>query len=78
MAKYTTLTEIAEAFKSGELDETYVVTIDKGGCELSLQQSGPEEKEDELYDHCQELFDRDYGCCIEELMGLAGIPCMPV
>ena len=75
MAKYTTLTELAQAFKSGELDKSYRVWIDKGGCQLSLDQIGPEETEDERYDHCHELFDRDYGCCIEELMKLAGIPC---
>ncbi len=78
MAKYTTLTEVAAAFKSGELDETYRIMIDKGGCQLSLDQDGPEETEDERYDHCQELFDREYEDCIEELMKLAGIPCRGV
>lgn len=78
MAKYTTLTEIAAAFKSGALDKTYTIMIDKGGCALSLWQSGPEDTEDERYDHCCELFDREYEDCIEELMKLAGIPCESV
>lgn len=45
--KYTTITELAAAFKSGELDSTYHLVIDKGGCSLSLRQDGPEEGENE-------------------------------
>jgi hypothetical protein len=30
--KYSTITELAAAFKSGELDSTYHLVIDKGGC----------------------------------------------
>ena len=74
MPKYTTLTELAAAFKSGELDSSYRIRIDKGGNSLRLLQSGPEETEEERYDHCQELFDRPYGECVTELMQLAGIP----
>ncbi len=73
-AKYSTLAELSEAFKSGELDDSYCLIIDKGGAALHLHQDGQEDTENERFDHCQELFDRDYGCCIEELMELAGIP----
>lgn len=71
--KYTTITELAAAFKSGELDSSYCVLMDKGGCEISLRQSGTEEGESERYDKCREIFQRPYGCPMEELMSLAGI-----
>ncbi len=87
MAKYTTLTELAEAFKRGELDNGYRVVIDKGGCALSLSQfkdfgysDGTEldeaaaERENEAHERCQEIFQREYGDPIEELFTLAGIP----
>jgi hypothetical protein len=72
--KYTTLTELAAAFKSGELDSSYTIVIDKGGCSLHLRQDGPEETELERSDHCQSLFNREYSDPLEELLGLAGIP----
>lgn len=72
--KYTTITELAAAFKSGELDSTYHLVIDKGGCSLSLRQDGPEEGENERYEHCRQLFKRAYGCPLEELFELVGIP----
>ena len=74
MNKYTTITELAQAFKSGELDSTYSIMVDKGGCSLSLHQSGPEEEEDERYNKCHEMFKREYGDPTEELLSLAGIP----
>jgi hypothetical protein len=79
-AKYTTLTELAQAFKSGELDKSYYVRIDKGGNQLSLRQHGPtgtaddDDTDDERYEHCEALFDREYGDPLEELFRLAGIP----
>jgi len=90
MAKYTTLTELAEAFKRGELDESYKVVIDKGGCALSLRQfkdfgysennteaedDAAAAAEDESYERCQEIFNREFECCLEDLFKLAGIPC---
>lgn len=79
--KYTTITELAAAFKSGELDSSYHLVIDKGGCSLSLRQDGPpmedceeaEEAESRRYDHCQQLFKREYACPLEELFELIGI-----
>jgi hypothetical protein len=71
--KYTTITELATAFKCGELDSSYYVIMDKGGCEISLRQSGEEEGESERYDKCREIFQRSYGCPMQELMTLAGI-----
>jgi len=90
MAKYTTLTELAEAFKHGELDESYKVVIDKGGNALSLSQfkdfgysENNTEAEDDVahgaedgsYEQFHEIFDREYECCLEELFKLVGIPC---
>lgn len=74
MAKYTTLTELSAAFKSGELDNTYRLIIDKSGFDLTLTQDGPEETEDERYERCHQLFEREYGEPVTELLGLAGIP----
>ena len=74
MPKYTTLTELAAAFKSGELDRTYFVRMDKGGCLLTLEQHGPEEGENERYEKCRELFKRPFGDPMPELMTLAGLP----
>ena len=74
MKKYTTITELSNAFKSGELDSSYSIMIDKGGCSLSLHQSGPEDEEDERYDKCHQMFKREYGPSTEELLKLAGIP----
>ena len=56
MAKYTTLTELATAFRSGELDRNFSVEIDKGGAVLSLHQFGEEDTEDERYERCQQIF----------------------
>jgi len=74
MAKYTTLTELATAFRSGELDRNFSVEIDKGGAVLSLHQFGEEDTEDERYERCQQIFKREYDDCLDELFTLAGIP----
>ena len=74
MAKYKTLTELSAAFKSGELDNTYMGVMDKGGNSMHLHQTGPEEGENERYERCQELFKREYDEPLTELMKLAGIP----
>lgn len=75
MAKYTTLKELSEAFKSGELDESYLVFLDKGGNSISLHQTGPEEGENERYEHCRQLFKREYGEPMTELLEMVSIPC---
>lgn len=72
--KYTTITELAAAFKSGELDSSYHLVIDKGGCSLMLRQDGPVKGENERYEHCQKLFKRAYEYPLEELFELIGIP----
>ncbi len=73
--EYTTLTELSAAFKSGELDSTYHLVIDKGGQSLSLRQDGTDEDEDERFEHCESLFCvPDYEGAFEELCALAGIP----
>lgn len=74
MPKYTTLSELSSAFKSGELDNTYMVIMDKGGNSMRLHQTGPEEGENERYEHCEKLFKRKYEEPLTELMKLAGIP----
>ena len=74
MAKYTTIKELAKAFKSGELDDSYSIMIDKGGCSLSLNQDGDEDGDDERYYKCKELFQREYGDPTSELLEMAGIP----
>ena len=72
--KYKTLAELSKAFQSGELDDSYYLMVDKGGSYLSLSQNGDEEGEDDRFEHCRELFDREYGCPVEELLELIGIP----
>lgn len=78
MPKYTTITELAEAFKSGELDASYHLVIDKGGCSLRLRQDGPpmpdSEEASQRYEHCKQLFRREYECPLDELFRIAGIP----
>ena len=73
-AKYTTLKQLAAAFKSGELDNSYRLVLDKGGCQLHLTQLGPEEGADERYEKCQALFRREYGDPLQELLAMVGIP----
>ncbi len=74
MAKYTTLIEISNAFKSGELDDSYVIVIDKDGHSLRLMQFGPAEMEDAQYENCKKLFKWEYGSPLDELFQIAGIP----
>lgn len=77
MAKYTTLKQLAEAFKSGELDrKDYFLCIDKGGNELTLHHYGAgltDEQVDAKYEECQKIFKRRYGCPVQELLSMVGI-----
>lgn len=73
-AKYTTLAELAAAFKSGELDDTYYLWMDKGGNALTLHQHGPEEGENERWEKCQKIFKWSYSEPLTELFEMAGIP----
>lgn len=76
--KYTTLTELSKAFKSGELDDSYYLMVDKGGASLSLccsmRDGQSEEEHDDENDDLWKIFDREYGCPVEELLDLIGIP----
>jgi hypothetical protein len=72
--RYKTLTELSAAFKSGELDDSYRLIVDKCGCSLHLSQDGPPETENKRFEHCQSLFQREYGDPMIELLALAGIP----
>lgn len=74
-AKYTTIAQLSEAFKSGELDDSYSLVMDKGGNSLHLRQDGPEEEEDERFERCAKMFKWEYDSPLEELFKLAGIPC---
>lgn len=78
MAKYTTLKELAAAFKSGEIDRgDYFLRIDKGGAQLRLRTYTAdltEEEVDSRNEHCEELFQRPYECPVQELLRIAGIP----
>lgn len=75
--KYTTLTQLAEAFKSGELDKReYFLLIDKGGNSLYLRRYSGELTDDEIdkeHERCEQLFRREYGNPVQELLTLAGI-----
>lgn len=81
MPKYTTIKELSDAFKSGELDSSYSIIMDKGGNSLRLRQTGPampdgpeaEEAESQRYEHCKQLFKWEYGSPLEELFELVGI-----
>jgi len=74
MPKYTTIKQLSDAFKSGELDNSYYLSMDKGGNALTLCQHGPEEGENERYERCQEIFKWEYDNPLDELFEMAGIP----
>jgi hypothetical protein len=72
MPKYTTLKDLADAFKSGELDDSYSLLIDKGGVYLGLRQY--DEKEQDSVEP-EGLFEWKVGeSPLDELFELAGIP----
>lgn len=78
MPKYNNYTELAAAFKSGELSsDNYFLRLDKGGTENSLCWiDDPELSDDEnaaKSDECRELFDGDQS--IETVFEALGIPC---
>lgn len=71
--KYRTYTELAEAFKSGELDrEKYVLVMDNDSCRLSYR--GGDMDEDERYAHEESLFRGGGYGDIVEVCEAAGIP----
>ena len=74
MPKYETLLDLSEAFKSGELDDSYYLVLDKGGNEMHLCQEGPDGDEEEREDHCRTLWEYSDGNPIQDLLELAGIP----
>ena len=59
--KYTTYKELADAFKSGELDRNkYFLMLDKGGTENTLccmcDENATDEEIDRMYDEARYLF----------------------
>lgn len=75
---YKTYTELAAAFKSGELDPAkYYLMLDKGARENSLSRhyddSLSEEENERLMDEASAMWPNDPE--IEELFKIAGIPC---
>ena len=83
--KYTTLTELSAAFRSGELDASYYVQVSSNGCSLTLKQRGPSDvagtycltdtdAEDARAEHCWTLFQREFESPLDELLNLVGIP----
>ena len=77
MAKYRNYSELAEAFKSGELDVNYRIVLDKGGNDASLNYYNPKlsERENELKQaECINLFDPTYREHLDDLFVALGIP----
>jgi hypothetical protein len=73
--KYKNYTELATAFKSGELPKGYYLLLDKGGnenrltfydCELS------DEENERRQGACNEIFEPPYG--VEAIFDALGIP----
>lgn len=77
MKKYNNYKELADAFRTGELDrEKYILQMDNDCCHLAY--TGDDMNEDEAYDHCRGLFaGNGYGDVVD-ICNLAGIPCEPV
>lgn len=80
MAKYTTYTELSEAFKSGELGHGYHLQLDKGGDSnvLNFYDALLSDQENEQrQEACAEIFQFDRNSNelpIEALLTLVGIP----
>ena len=71
--RYKTYGELAEAFRSGELDrERYILVMDNDNCSLSYR--GDDMDEDEAYEHAQTLFRGDGYRDIVDVCHAAGIP----
>lgn len=74
--KYKNYTELAAAFKSGELDKHYYMMLDKGGSECSLSyfnEDASDEENDRKSNECQDLFNYEYDEHIEALFEALGI-----
>jgi len=75
--KYKNYTELAAAFKSGELSSAhYTLVLDKGAAENHLRYYNPDESDEvneAKSDECRNLFDGDQP--IESIFEAAGIPC---
>lgn len=60
MAKYKNYIELAEAMKSGELNEHYYLMLDKGGTENSLcyyDEKASDRENEEKQEECSNLFE---------------------
>jgi hypothetical protein len=71
--KYTTLTQLVEAIRSGAIDNRYTVVMDKSGYSLHLRYDGNDMDENEAYEHCEQLFQREYDEPLTELFQLLGV-----
>ncbi len=76
MAKYNSYSELAAAFKSGELDSSYVLVLDKGCTWNTLcrnpDESLSDEENDKRQDEAMALFDGRRSPT--ELFSALGIP----
>ena len=71
--KYKTYTELANAFKSGELDPSkYFLLLDNDDCHLHYM--GDDMDEDAAHEHCRNLFRGNGYGDLKELCDAAGIP----
>lgn len=74
MKKYNNITELMDAFGSGELDDGYYVMLDKGGQEIHLRQKGPPETDDDRYEKCRAMFNPRQPTATTELLEYLGVP----
>ena len=76
--KYTTIAQLAEAFKSGELDkDKHYLMLDKGGMDVSLSvvnEWGDDDKYERESDKVGALCEIEYGEPIEQALTALGIP----
>jgi len=74
--KYKNYTELAAAFKSGELSPHYYIMLDKGGADASLNYYDPKATDDEnekKQEECSALFNPMYSEHIFDLYKALGI-----
>lgn len=76
MPKYKSYTELAAAFKSGELSSHYYIMLDKGGMDASLNYYNKDESDEvneAKQEACRDLFKPEYCDHIFDLYAALGI-----
>lgn len=82
--KYKTVKELAEAFKTGELDrDRYVLILDNDHSFMDDRAPRPEgitdeewqDEENKRWKFCQDLFEGNGQYDLQEALEAAGIPC---